>query len=260
MTVREVESRPDRAPKRVARRRKRRRLARFGDRLIKSQRTQATVASLAAGYLRLVNATSRLTFDPSDPYVMQASLAPVIFTMWHGQHFMLPFARQYDLDVRVLISRHRDGEINALVAEKLGVRAIRGSGGRSQARMVEKGGMAGFIEMKSALEEGAFVCMTADISNLESRRAGLGVVALAKASGRPIVPVAYASSRRLDVTSWDRATINLPFSRAVLAVGEIVEVPEDADDALLERKRQDVEQALNEATDRAYALVDRRSA
>jgi lysophospholipid acyltransferase (LPLAT)-like uncharacterized protein len=158
----------------------------------------------------------------------------------------------------VLISRHHDGEINARVAHKLGVGTIRGSSARNPTRMLEKGAVWGFMEMKTALEEGAFVCMTADISNVAARRAGLGIVSLAKVSGRPIVPVAYASSRRIDITSWDRATINLPFSRMACAVGEIVEVPADADDAVLEVKRQDVENALNEATDRAYAIVDRR--
>ena len=76
--------------------------------------------------------------------------------------------------------------------------------------------------------------MTADISNLAPRRAGLGIVSLAKVSGRVIVPIAYASSRRIDVGSWDKATINLPFSRAVCAVAEPVAVPADADEALLE--------------------------
>ena len=84
-------------------------------------------------------------------------------------------------------------------------------------------------------------------------------VALAKASGRPIVPIAYASSRRIDVKSWDRSTINLPFSRAVIAVGEPVHVPEEADAALLEAKRVLVEETLNEATERAYRIVDRRN-
>jgi hypothetical protein len=248
------------ASKKALRRRRRSfRLARLGDRMLRAPATQVVVANLVANYLRLVSATSRLVFDPSDPYVMQASLAPVIFTMWHGQHFMLPFARQYDLDVRVLISRHHDGEINARVAKKLGIGTIRGSGARDPSRMLEKGAVWGFMEMKTALDEGAFVCMTADISNLAPRRAGLGIVSLAKVSGRPIVPVAYASSRRVDITSWDRATVNLPFSRAACAVGDVIEVPAGADDDLLERKRQDVEKALNEATDRAYAIADRRN-
>ena len=236
----------------------RRRVGKVGEWLYRQPATQGISSALIVNYLRFVNATSRTVYDPSDPYVLHASLAPVIFTMWHGQHFMLPFLRKYDVDVRVLISRHHDGEINARIAEKLGVRAIRGSTARDPSRMFEKGALWGFVEMKTALDEGAFVCMTADISQLAPRRAGLGIVSLAKVTGRPIVPVAYASSRRIELTSWDRSTLNLPFSRAACAVGEIIEVPADADEEVLEQKRQSVEDALNAATGRAYAIVDRR--
>ena len=57
----------------------------------------------------------------------------------------------------------------------------------------------------------------------------------------------------------DNATVNLPFSRAACAVGEPVAVPPDADDRLLELKRQKVEVELNSATERAHAIVDRRA-
>ena len=214
-----------------------RRKPKLSTRIFNSPVVQRSVAGLAVNYLRLVNATSRLRFDPEDPYGRYIHLAPVIFTMWHGQHFMLPFARIFDFDVRVLISRSRDGEINALVAEKLGVRTIRGSTARDPRRMIEKGGMVGFLEMKEALAEGACVSMTADISNLAARRAGLGIISLAKVSGRAIVPIAYATSRRIDVKSWDRSTINLPFSRAVCAVAEPMTVAADADAAAMEAKR-----------------------
>lgn len=219
---------------------------------------QKGIAGLAAGYLRFVNRTSPLRFEPEDAFDRYIHLAPVIFTMWHGQHFMLPFARIFDFDARVLISRSSDGELNALVAEKLGVKTIRGSTARDPSRMLEKGALAGFVEMKSALAEGACVTMTADISNLAARRAGLGIVTLARASGRPIIPIVYASSRRIDVKSWDRSTINLPFGRSVVAVGAPVLVPDDADSAALEAKRLEVETNLNEATERAHRIVDRR--
>src|ERR1700722_2110220 len=88
-------------------------------RILRAPQIQGAAASLAATYLRFVNLTSRLAFDPHEPYGKYIHLAPVIFTMWHGQHFMLPFARIFDFDVRVLISRHHDGELNARVAEKL---------------------------------------------------------------------------------------------------------------------------------------------
>jgi len=57
-------------------------------------RRALAAAGLAATYLRFVNLTSRLAFDPPEPYGKYIHLAPVIFTMWHGQHFMLPFARK----------------------------------------------------------------------------------------------------------------------------------------------------------------------
>lgn len=237
---------------------KQRRRPRLSTRVLRSPAFQRGIAGLAASYLRFVNRTSPLKFDPHDAFARYIHLNPVIFTMWHGQHFMLPFARIFDFDARVLISRSSDGEINARVAEKLGVKTIRGSTARDPSRMMEKGALAGFVEMKAALDEGACVSMTADISNLAARRAGLGIVTLARASGRPIVPVAYATSRRIDVKSWDRSTINLPFSRAVVAVGEPVHVPAEADAALLEEKRLLVETTLNEATARAYRIVDRR--
>ncbi|WP_421722788.1 lysophospholipid acyltransferase family protein [Bauldia sp.] len=260
-TETEARTKPAEPPAPVAARnqpaaKRNRRKPRLSTRVLRSPSVQRSIAGLVAGYLRLVNRTSPISFDPPDAYARYVPRAPVIFTMWHGQHFMLPFARIFDFDARVLISRHHDGEINALVAQKLGIRTIRGSTARNPSRMLEKGGMAGFMEMRAALEEGACVTMTADISNLAARRAGKGVVALAKASGRPILPLAYASSRRIDVTSWDRATINLPFSRAVCAIGTPIDVATDADTETLESARRAVEASLNEATERAYRMVD----
>ena len=50
------------------------------------------VGWLAAGYFRLVRATTRFTVErPAAPDAMEQNL-PVIVAMWHGQHFMIPFA------------------------------------------------------------------------------------------------------------------------------------------------------------------------
>src|SRR4051812_49846797 len=54
---------------------------------------------------------------------------PAIFAFWHGQHFMTPFIKTKEsYRAKVLISRHRDGEFNAIAAERLGIGTIRGSG------------------------------------------------------------------------------------------------------------------------------------
>ncbi|HAT86864.1 MAG TPA: hypothetical protein DCS30_13525 [Rhizobiales bacterium] len=75
-------------------------------------------------------------------------------------------------------------------------------------------------------------------------------------SGRPIVPAAYASSRRKDfVNAWDKASLNLPFSRASFVIGDPIFVDEDASEEHLEAKRQEVEAALNAVTEEAYRNV-----
>ena len=217
---------------------------------------QKTVGILAAEYLRLVWTTSRFTMEPAEPYRLYETQQPVIIAMWHGQHFLLPFLRrQYRF--RVLISRHSDGEINAVAAERLGVGTVRGSGDHGT-RFHIKGGVAGFKAMLELLEEGWNMALTADVPKV-SRVTGRGIIKLAQESGRPIFPVALATSRRITLNNWDRSEINLPFSRGGIVVGEPVRVPKVADANVLQQARASLEKALNAATERAHAIADRRS-
>ena len=147
---------------------------------------------------------------------------PMIVAMWHGQHFMMPFVRRHHR-VKVLISRHRDGEINAIAAERLGIGTIRGSGDHNR-RYDRKGGVGAFKAMLAALQDGWTMALTADIPKV-SRKAGPGIVKLAQLSGRPIIPVAVATSRRIEVDNWDRSDVNLPFSRGAMVFGDPIRVP-----------------------------------
>ena len=90
-------------------------------RIVASPAFQDAVATAGAWYLRLVWHSSRRIVEPADIY--DTAEQPAIIAMWHGQHFLVPFIKQNDGSHRakVLISRHRDGEINARAAEKLGI-------------------------------------------------------------------------------------------------------------------------------------------
>jgi lysophospholipid acyltransferase (LPLAT)-like uncharacterized protein len=220
--------------------------------------TQATLGTLAAGYLKLVWKSSRFRLDPPDIYEAVEPDLPVIVAMWHGQHFLAPFLRQARHRAKVLISRHADGEINAVAAERLGVGTIRGSGDPGR-RYDRKGGVAAFREMLAALAEGYNVALTADVPKV-ARVAGLGIVMLARESGRPIFPVAIATSRRIELDNWDRSAVNLPFSRGALVAGDPIRVAAGTDEGALERHRLEVEAGLNAVTARAYSLVDQSGA
>ena len=224
-------------------------------RLAASPAFQETVGTLAAGYLKLVWYTSRVTIEPANIY--DTVQMPAIIAMWHGQHFMAPFIKRPERGHRakVLISRHRDGEINARAAMRLGIGTIRGSGAHN-GEFHRKGGAVAFTEMLEALNEGYNVALTADVPKV-SRVAGMGVVKLAQHSGRPIYPVAIATQRRIEFDNWDKSAFNLPFGRLAMVASEGIYVLRDADDAALEAARQEVERGLNRATARAYELVDR---
>jgi lysophospholipid acyltransferase (LPLAT)-like uncharacterized protein len=224
-------------------------------RLFRSRPVQIGVAIAAAEYLRLVWKTSSFVVEPQDIYEQAGAEIPVILAMWHGQHFLMPFVRRKpEHRAKVLISRHRDGEVNAIAAEWLGVETIRGSGSLDGG-FLGKGGVSAFREMLGALQEGWNVAVTADVPKI-ARVAGLGIIKLASASGRTIYPVALATRRRIELKSWDRAAIGLPFTRGAAVVGVPVRVPAEADAGTLECARQALQASLDGATARAYALVD----
>src|SRR5262245_16188710 len=217
---------------------------------------QVTLGTLAAEYLRLVRKTSSVTIEPPDGYARIDAHLPIILAMWHGQHFIAPFMRRPGDRGKVLISRHRDAEINAIVCERLGIEMVRGSGDMGN-EFLRKGGLGAFQAMLETLQAGESIALTADVPKV-SRVAGRGIVMLARESGRPIFPVALATSRRYALDNWDKTTINLPFSRGGAVCGEPVWVPPDATDEALEQYRRHVEDNLNAATSRAYAIADGR--
>ena len=226
---------------------------------LRSSWFQCAVGVLAAEWLRFVWRTNRFSFEPGGKdglYARVEGQFPAIFAFWHGQHFLTPFIKNKETHkAKVLISLHRDGEFNAIAAERLGIGTIRGSGDHGSA-FHRKGGIGAFKEMVHALDDNYNVALTADVPK-RSRVAGLGIIMLARESGRPIMPFAMATSRYIQLDNWDRTTINLPFGRGAVVGVEEIYVPEDADGEAMEQYRQKLETILNEATRRAYALVGR---
>jgi 3-deoxy-D-manno-octulosonic-acid transferase len=212
----------------------------------------AVIGGLLARYVRFVGSSSRQTQEMTERFEEHAYNHPCVITMWHGQFLLLPLVRQPGYEVDIMLARHKDAELMGAVLRQFGMRLIRGGGAGGRRR--DRGGVHAFRAAVQALREGRSVGMTADVpGSREARRAGLGVVMIARASGRPVMPFAVATSRYLALNTWSRMTINLPWSDLGFAVGEIVHVPHDAGPEELERCRQAVERSLNAATVLAYA-------
>ncbi len=226
-------------------------------RIVGSPAFVEAAGTVGAWYLRFVWSTNAKILEPQDLYGTVKT--PAIIAVWHGQHFLMPFLKKQQAEHRakVLISRHRDGELNARAAEKLGIETIRGSGAHN-GEFYRKGGMTAFTQMLDALNAGYNVAMTADVPKV-ARVAGQGVVKLAQISQRPIYVAAIASSRRKELKNWDRTAINLPFGRVAIVGRGPIDVPANADTTKLEEVRRFVEDELNRVTRRAYEIADAKA-
>ena len=189
--------------------------------LAQSRFVKNFIASLFAWFVRLIRITSPLVKGSTQVAGgAYAHLEPGIIALWHGQHLLTPAYYPKGRPLVAMVSRSADAELNALMIEKFGIEAVRGSGGRDSSRHLDKGGAKALIALKKSLVAGKNVAMIADIPHGTPRDAGLGIVLLARLSGRPILPSAIATSRRKVLEkSWDKTTINLPFGRSAVIVG-----------------------------------------
>ena len=221
--------------------------------LAKKPTVVALAGAVVAGFIRLIKRTSSTVYEPFNFHVEVGAHQPFILAMWHGQFMMLADLNTPDFKVAAIVSRHGDGDFTAAILKRFGIELIRGAGaGR---RKKDRGGAYAFRTALEALESGSNVAMTADVPTGQPRSAGKGIVALAHLSGRPIIPVAAATSRFLTLNTWSRMTVNLPFSKLAFVAGDPLFVPANSDEQMLELARRKVERSLDNVTARASALV-----
>jgi hypothetical protein len=82
-----------------------------------------------------------------------------------------------------------------------------------------------------------------------------GAIWLASATGQPVVPFQIEAASFWTVNSWDHHQVPKPGSDVAIAIGDVMDVPAEADDATIERHRQDLEHALTRLEAQARALL-----
>ncbi len=200
-------------------------------RLGRSTLVQRVAGNALAGYIWLVDRTTRKIATDEIDRAALADHLPAIFTFWHGEHFMVAPAVSPDWNMHVMISRSTDGTINAIAVERFGIRTIRGAGDPKK-RGKQKGGARAFLQFVHLLEEGKSVAMTADVPKV-ARQVSPGLIRLARKTGRPIVPSVYLTHPRITLRSWDRAALALPWTKGAVGTGQPIYVDEsEPDDAV----------------------------
>lgn len=111
-----------------------------------------------------------------------------IVCFWHGRLLMMPFANRRGKG-KVLISRHRDGELIARVMHYFRLGSIRGS-------YRKEGGISSLREIMFDLKKGFDVAITPDGPKGPRYHVKKGIVELARLTGKKIIPLTYGASKK----------------------------------------------------------------
>jgi lysophospholipid acyltransferase (LPLAT)-like uncharacterized protein len=217
-------------------------------RIYASNKAQGVIAFLLAQYVRLVywtNRWRRVGYDISDR--LFAENRRLIFCFWHSRLLMMPFATYGGRPFDVMMSTHRDGRFIARAVRHLGIGVVFGSSSRRPALALR--------EAAQRCRDGVCLCITPDGPRGPRGRAAPGAVLIAELAGAVLVPVAYATSRRRLLASWDRFHLPFPIGRGVFVVGKEIEVPRRLDEAEREQLRRRLEADISRVTDEADRLM-----
>ena len=210
---------------------------------MKSAFAQVILGWLAAGLIRILRATLRLRHHgDAELRQWERSRSHFVLAFWHRHLLLMPYAYR-GRRISVMVSQSRDGELIARAVGHLGIDTARGS--------TSRGGAQGMRELLRQAKRGSDIAFTPDGPRGPRGEVQPGVLMAAQATGWPIVPVAYASTRGKQLRSWDGMRVPLPFASVHFVYGEPLSIARGADLAAASRE-------LKSRLDRAEELASSR--
>jgi lysophospholipid acyltransferase (LPLAT)-like uncharacterized protein len=196
---------------------------------------------------RLVSATLRYRIHDPHGFMTHKEIRQVLFCIWHNRLALSMkaysiFGRRHHQAAGLagLVSASRDGAFLAAILERFGIQPVRGSSSRR--------GPQALLELTTWAERGYDLAITPDGPRGPRYVVQDGAMALAQVTGLPIVPASYHLQWKIQLKSWDRFQIPLPFSRCEIIIGQVMRVPREASDAERESLRQQLEAELRAIT------------
>jgi lysophospholipid acyltransferase (LPLAT)-like uncharacterized protein len=147
----------------------------------------------------------------------------------------------------MLISTHRDGRLIGQIIEHFGHKTIWGS--------TQRGGTQALRTMLRYLENGDTIGVTPDGPRGPAQVASIGTITLAMLGNVDIIPITYSTSRRIQLKTWDRFHVPLPFGRGVFMWGDPIKTLKSRDENDMEQARLLLETHMTVLQNKADALM-----
>lgn len=202
-------------------------------------------AWLIFALIRAVSATIRYRWVDRSGYFEAPKPGPAIYCVWHNRLVLCMIAyhgyarkRNPTPGMAAMVSASRDGGFLSAILECFSVQPVRGSSSRR--------GSQALLELTTWAERGYDLAITPDGPRGPGCQVQEGVLSLAQITGLPIIPFSYRLNWKLQLKTWDRLQIPLPFARCEMVLEKPLRVTREATDADREVLRQQLERTLKE--------------
>jgi len=204
-------------------------------------------ARLISAAVQTVTATLRYRWHDQSGFFDQSPAGPAIYCVWHNRlilsiptYYAFAKKRNATPGLAAMVSASRDGGFLTAILECFKVQPVRGSSSRR--------GPQALLELTTWAERGYDLAITPDGPRGPRYVIQDGIMSLAQLTGLPIIPCSYHVRPKLQLKTWDRFQIPLPFARCDVFVQKPVRIPREATDEEREVLRQQLERALQSAS------------
>ncbi len=175
---------------------------------------------LGSWVIRMIGVTWRVRIIDAGPVDrLRHDGQPVALLLWHGQLLPLLYIMRFQ-SIACLISTHRDGELIAQVAGRLGCKLVRGSSSRGADRAL--------LGLVRTLRDGFTIAVTPDGPRGPYRTFAPGALVAAHRAKAPVVAFGVHATSAWYLKSWDRFMIPKPFARVTVVFDAPMPVPGDS--------------------------------
>lgn len=228
---------------------------------LRSDGVQAVLGWLLGTYMRLILKTVRWRHENVDcvePVLAGSSGAIALF--WHGRIplGLAPTPQWGRKRTKCLISPSADGEFIARALAMSGFGAIRASSAKPGDAAKARQAVGAIREAVAWVKDGGALVVSPDGPRGPNEVIAAGSLQIARRSGQPVFLMGIAANPAWQSRkSWDRVMFAAPFGRGAVVWEGPLEVPADADDALIDTLIAEWSDRLSAATRRAEILVGR---
>lgn len=219
-----------------------------------SKGIQEIISLLIFGYIQLVYLTSKKSFIGQEAIHNSAKEnKPIIISIWHNRLMMAAFFAKKTNSIyknykfMSLASKHGDGRFVGKVMAKFNIISILGS--TIDPKNPQRGiSYSSLKQIITGLKNNQCLGITPDGPRGPNQKINSEIISIARLSGSPIACCSIAYSRYIEMNSWDKFKLPLPFGKIVFYTdNKLVTPAKKLNETQLAKANQDLEKQMNQA-------------